>query len=267
MKTFNQWLIGVIITALAVFAYRVSPPFLDRLEMLFRDAHFQVRGPLSPGPEVVIAAIDEKSIDELGRWPWPRKTLAELTDKLVALQARVIGFNMVFSSPDKSSGVETLRELQLELEPLAESTPVLNETLDRYLMASDYDALLAQALARSGRSVLGYFFHFDPEGLDHLTEQVRHENFSNILPGQFKGFIKSQGAISLDLMEFRTAYAVEANVAALSQVSQRNGAQPSHFLGTPLRSACQAQAEWTLRENAIDWDGIGCISWDFHKGG
>ncbi len=223
MKTFNQWLIGVLITALAVFAYRVSPPFLDRLEMLFRDAHFQVRGPLSPGPEVVIAAIDEKSIDELGRWPWPRKTLAELTDKLVALQARVIGFNMVFSSPDKSSGVETLRELQLELEPLAESTPVLNETLDRYLMASDYDALLAQALARSGRSVLGYFFHFDPEGLDHLTEQVRHENFSNILPGQFKGFIKSQGAISLDLMEFRTAYAVEANVAALSQVSQQNG--------------------------------------------
>ena len=93
----------------------------------------------------------------------------------------------------------------------------------RSYYASDYDALLAQALARSGRSVLGYFFHFDPEGLDHLTEQVRHENFSNILPGQFKGFIKSQGAISLDLMEFRTAYAVEANVAALSQVSQRNG--------------------------------------------
>lgn len=213
----------MLITALAVFGYRLGPPSMERLEMLLRDAHFQVRGPLRPGPEVVIAAIDEKSIDEIGRWPWPRKTLAELVEKLVALQAGVIGFNMVFSSPDESSGAETLRELQLELEPLAESTPVLNETLDRYLMAADYDALFAQALARSDRSVLGYFFHFDPEGLDHLTQQGRHENFTNILSGQFKGFIKSQGSISLDLMEFRTAYAVEANIPALSGPQQQTG--------------------------------------------
>jgi len=223
IKTFNQWLIGILITALAVFGYRFNPPFLERMEMLLRDAHFQVRGPLAPGPEVVIAAIDEKSIDELGRWPWPRKTLADLVEKLVALQAKVIGFNMVFSSSDESSGAETLRELQLELEPLAESTPVLNETLDRYLMASDYDALFAKSLALSDRAVLGYFFYFDPEGLDHLTEKARHDNFTNILPGQFKGFIKSQGDISLDLMEFRTAYAVEANIPQLSQTSPKNG--------------------------------------------
>jgi len=82
MKKIAPWALGLIITAMVVGLYRVQPPLIYQLELMFQNAHFQWRGPISPGPEVVIAAIDEKSIDELGRWPWPRKNLTRLVEKL-----------------------------------------------------------------------------------------------------------------------------------------------------------------------------------------
>ncbi len=63
--------------------------------VFFQNSHFQWRGPLKPGPEVVITAIDEKSIDELGRWIWSRKTIAQLVERLVPQQVKVIGFDIV----------------------------------------------------------------------------------------------------------------------------------------------------------------------------
>ncbi len=65
-------------------------------------AHFQWCGPLKPGPEVMIAVIGEKSNDELGWWPWFRKIIAQLVDRLAMYQVKVIGFDMVLSSPDES---------------------------------------------------------------------------------------------------------------------------------------------------------------------
>src|SRR5437764_3222290 len=44
---------------------------LHSFELWVSDFRFKVRGALLPGSEVVIAAIDEKSLKELGRWPWP----------------------------------------------------------------------------------------------------------------------------------------------------------------------------------------------------
>jgi len=223
MKTIIQWFIGLSITALAIFGYGLDIPMIHRLEMLFQNAHFQHRGSLSSGPEVVIAAIDEKSIDELGRWPWPRKELAELIDKLVELDARVIGLDMVFSSPDKSSGTENLRALEKELSPWSQGDPEFHQTFERFIIESDSDAQFAQALEASGRSVLGYFFHFNSQGLDHLTKKIKHENFENIKKSQFKGFIKSAGEISLRSIPFRQAYAVESNIPVLSEISKSSG--------------------------------------------
>nr|MDA8163984.1 CHASE2 domain-containing protein [Desulfobacteraceae bacterium] len=77
---------------LAVLATVFWPPgFAGRLELLVQDLFFTIRGPVAPGNEVVIAAIDEKSIDKLGRWPWPRRTMADLAEKLSAYDAKVFG--------------------------------------------------------------------------------------------------------------------------------------------------------------------------------
>src|SRR4051794_5121252 len=62
---------------------------------------FQVLRPasrLDPDP-VVIADIDEASLQELGQWPWPRTRVAELCRRLTAAGALVIAFDIVFAEP------------------------------------------------------------------------------------------------------------------------------------------------------------------------
>ncbi|GJL77155.1 MAG: adenylate/guanylate cyclase domain-containing protein [Nitrospinaceae bacterium] len=171
----------------------------------------------------MIAAIDEKSIDELGRWPWPRKHLTRLVEKLVEKEAKVIGFDMVFSSPDESSGIETLKRLQEELDVKADGNVAVFETVERYIQNSDDDGLFARALGKSQRSVLGYFFHFHPEGLDHLSDRTLHEFLQDIKSAQFVGFIKSNRNLDLSLVDFRSAFAVESNIPILSKAVKQVG--------------------------------------------
>lgn len=55
-----------------------------------------------PSGQVVIIAIDDASIGELGRWPWPRGLHARLLDRLHAAGVRAVGMDVVFSEADAS---------------------------------------------------------------------------------------------------------------------------------------------------------------------
>src|SRR4051794_11463752 len=50
---------------------------------------------------VTIVDIDDKSMEKLGQWPWPRTRIAELVTELTRLGAVVIAFDAVFSEPDR----------------------------------------------------------------------------------------------------------------------------------------------------------------------
>jgi diguanylate cyclase (GGDEF)-like protein/PAS domain S-box-containing protein len=52
-------------------------------------------------PEVVLVTIDRHSLDEMGRWPWPRSIHAELIDRLSRAGAQAIGFDVLFAEPDR----------------------------------------------------------------------------------------------------------------------------------------------------------------------
>lgn len=52
---------------------------------------------------VTVVDIDEKSLNELGQWPWPRTILAELVENISIAQPLVIGFDMLFAEPDRLS--------------------------------------------------------------------------------------------------------------------------------------------------------------------
>ena len=222
-KKFTHWIIGMSTLVLALLGYWIDPPALHRLEMLFQDAHFQVRGPLKAGPEVVIAAIDEKSIDELGRWPWPRTTMAQIIEKLTEHDVKVIGFDVVFSSADESSGKQSLIQIKEQLKTKIPNEPLVNSVLNPLIEKSDNDAQFAAALRQSRRSVLGYYFHFKPDGLEHLSDKMKHGYLQNIKSTQFNGFIKSSSEIDLSAMDFRTGYAVESSIPILSKNSRSGG--------------------------------------------
>ena len=58
---------------------------------------------VSPTSEVIIIEIDDASIAELGRWPWPRNVHAELVNKLADANVKALGFDILFTEPDRYS--------------------------------------------------------------------------------------------------------------------------------------------------------------------
>ncbi len=69
---------------------------------------FLIRGPVAPGPETVIAAIDEKSI-KLGRFPWPRSVWGRVVDRLTEEGASVIVFDVFFTEKENVESDDLLR--------------------------------------------------------------------------------------------------------------------------------------------------------------
>ncbi len=90
--------------------------------------------------------IDEKSLDELGRWPWPRVRMAQLLDGLVKNDVKVVGFDVVWAEPDENSELKGLAALKQKLQEMR----VQNRALENYLSAAirqGFDKTLGVGLA------------------------------------------------------------------------------------------------------------------------
>jgi len=67
-----------------------------RLDLLAYDMAINV-APAPIDPDTVIIAIDEKSLNGIGQWPWRRGVHAQLIDKLTEYNAALISFDILFS--------------------------------------------------------------------------------------------------------------------------------------------------------------------------
>jgi adenylate cyclase len=161
---------------------------------------------------VVIAAVDEKSIDQLGRWPWPYTVQAELVNRLTDYGARVITFDVVFSSSDTSGGIETLRKIKANMKTEEVEARTL---LNRAIAAADHDRIFAQALKRSRRTILGMFFHFSKKEIQHLSETENARHLANIRNSKYNAIKKAPNTRLIDIA-LPSAVAVESNIDVLS---------------------------------------------------
>ena len=104
----SDWFAGLLIT-IVVVAFSGAAPF-QSLERAFYD--WGVRSTeRSPSEKIAIIAIDDESIENLGRWPWPRDLHAELIDRLVESGAKVIGQTVFFLEPQLDPGTLYIRGL------------------------------------------------------------------------------------------------------------------------------------------------------------
>jgi adenylate cyclase len=107
-------LIGLAITLLFVAHAGRAFEFdlIDRLESIIYDVRLRLTMPGRGDPRIVILDIDEKSLGELGRWPWSRNVVARLVDKLFDdYGVAVLAFDVVWAERDNSSGMESLDAL------------------------------------------------------------------------------------------------------------------------------------------------------------
>ncbi len=145
----------ILLFLLAPLSGLVRYPFLQQLENWTYDTRLNLTLPRGIDTRIVIVDIDEASLARIGRFPWPRYRLADLTRRLFDdYGIRSLSYDILFGEPDLSSGADTLRRLARG--PLAGDEAFLSE-LQRLLPQLDYDRRFARAL--EGRPVtLGYYF-------------------------------------------------------------------------------------------------------------
>ena len=134
---------------------------LQRLDNIIYDARLRATMPQTIDERIVIVDIDEKSLAEVGRWPWSRNRLADLVNELFERQkTSLLGFDLVFAEEDDSSGLKRLKLLaQNELRDQAGFT----EKLSQMQTSLDYDALFAKAI-ENRPVVMGYYMTSDRDG-------------------------------------------------------------------------------------------------------
>lgn len=97
-------LVPVLLTFLFAFLAIMNPPFIDEhLETLLLDYRFKVRNLLAPPrlpDNLLIVAIDEKSLAEFGRWPWPRSLQGRLIEEIFRAQPAVVALDIFYAEPE-----------------------------------------------------------------------------------------------------------------------------------------------------------------------
>src|SRR6185369_2690095 len=155
--------IGLLLVALFLLnsAGMVGLSFMRQLELWSYDQRLRLTLPGGKDERIVIVDIDEKSLAEVGRWPWSRNVVAGLMDQLFdRYGVAVVGFDVVFAEADTSSGI---RELEALSRGALRADAAFRKELEQSRERLDYDSLLASRI--KGRPVvLGYFFASDSDG-------------------------------------------------------------------------------------------------------
>ncbi len=93
---------GPVLLAFAIALAIAQLEFVRRFENVTLDRRTTLRAKLQPGfvPRPLVIAIDDLSIEKLGRWPWPRATHGELMQFAARAQASVVAWDILFTEPD-----------------------------------------------------------------------------------------------------------------------------------------------------------------------
>lgn len=113
-------------------------------DMLSQDAK-------NPSKSVVIVAIDEKSLETLGQWPWNRIITAKIAQNILLAKPAVLGIDVILAERDRTS----LKEVANFYKNRMGLTIDIDSVPD---ILQDNDEILSSALSAS-KSVMGLFMN------------------------------------------------------------------------------------------------------------
>jgi len=144
--------LGAILTLALVSLHLLAD---TPVQAWLRNAWFDAYQAMMPRSRVsapaVIVAVDEKSLAQLGQWPWPRTLVARVFDRLAEYHPRAVGVDVIFAEPDRHSPGA-----------IAESNPYIGRALALELKRlSSNDEVLAGSIKKLP-VVLGVAGHYEP---------------------------------------------------------------------------------------------------------
>jgi len=133
---FTSLLISIFVISISI----LFPSLSESFDKTLRDSMFLIRGEIKNSNNIIIVDIDEKSLKDLGQWPWNRNKFAQVLENLTNANVGAIGLDIVFAEKDNSSPHKIFKEYNISVEGVP-----------------NYDEILAKTIA-STPTILGYLF-------------------------------------------------------------------------------------------------------------
>jgi len=121
---------GIVILIVLVLIKIQDSNFVMKVENVLYDAYQGLFIEQSNYNDVVIVDIDEKSIGEVGQFPWRRDVFAKLIKRLDQYGASVIAFDIFFSEEDKQNPKKILEEFEINNDTVIDSDQELLESIE-----------------------------------------------------------------------------------------------------------------------------------------
>ena len=153
LRRLSPFRVALLATLAAALVYLPASQLalVQQLEGELVDLRFQARPPQPASGAIVLVLIDDRSLAEIGRWPWSRSVMAQLVERLVAAGARTIALDLLLAEPE-SSAVPTA-----QLERLVRHGDTVAQ-LSALIEQAGGDRRLANEVERAGNVVLPILF-------------------------------------------------------------------------------------------------------------
>jgi eukaryotic-like serine/threonine-protein kinase len=162
----SDWFAGVAIVV-AVILLNLATDLIGSLERKFYDVA-STSSARQPSDRVAIIAIDDQSVANIGRWPWPRDVHARLIDQLSEAKAKTIVHTAFFIEPQVDRGLNYIRKMKSLLAAsgdAAAGNAELNQVIAEAERALDTDAVLAASMKKAGNVLVPSIFSLgEPRG-------------------------------------------------------------------------------------------------------
>ena len=263
----KDWFFGLVIVVVVIGANVFTNSF-NALETKAYDWGVAATSK-TPSDRVAVIAIDNQSIDNLGRWPWSREIHANMIDKLAAAKVKVIGNTVFFFEPQKDAGLLYINKL-LEVyaknsPPVVEgqkpvpTNPLLSEfgpILSEAEQTLNTDRRLAESIKKAGSVVLPLNLgasELQPNGKPDkpLPDYVK----SSAVPGNAAGGIFANDRPGFPIEELGSVAAAVGDLSLINDVDGgvRRDITTVDFFGTQqIPSLALAIAARSLNLSAKD---------------
>lgn len=103
--------LGLFAFSFSYYKYKETPAIersenvlmetLEVLDLRFNDLKYKLRKPTISEAPVALVALDDASLREIGRWPWSRELVSQMTENLIDNGVASVAFDVIFSEPEK----------------------------------------------------------------------------------------------------------------------------------------------------------------------
>jgi eukaryotic-like serine/threonine-protein kinase len=150
-----DWFVGVLVVLAVLLLYR-GTNFIDALDNRLYD-YGLTQANKKPSDQIAIIAIDDQSVQNIGRWPWSRDVQAKLIEQISAGKPKAIINSIFYPEPQQERALPYFQRIEKALEALPKgSEPSIDEigrVVSEAKIQLNADAQLAAAFAKAGNVV------------------------------------------------------------------------------------------------------------------